>query len=78
MMFGGFSGLVYVAAGCALCLTVVGIPLGRQLFKLGRLSLMPFGLDVTHPPENLTPVVFVANFVWCADVYIWHARLPKM
>lgn len=34
------------AFGCLFCLTVVGIPLGRQCFKLAKLSLMPFGAAV--------------------------------
>ena len=28
------------------CITIVGIPFGRQFFKLARLSLMPFGASV--------------------------------
>ena len=33
--------------GCLWCLTVVGIPFGKQFFKLARLSLAPFGTRVS-------------------------------
>lgn len=32
--------------GCLLCITIVGIPFGKQFFKLARLSLCPFGTTV--------------------------------
>lgn len=33
-------------AGCLWCITIVGIPFGKQFFKIARLSLMPFGARV--------------------------------
>ena len=35
-------------AGLALCITIVGIPFGKQYFKLARLSLAPFGVEVVR------------------------------
>lgn len=35
-----------VVMGVILCCTIVGIPFGKQYFKLARLSLMPFGTEV--------------------------------
>ena len=34
------------ALGLLLCLTVIGIPFGRQCFKIAKLALMPFGAQV--------------------------------
>lgn len=34
--------------GCILCVTVVGIPFGKQCFKFAKLALMPFGSSVTR------------------------------
>lgn len=31
-----------VVTGCLWCITIVGIPFGKQFFKLAKLSLMPF------------------------------------
>ena len=40
-IFGGFlSGLSWLLAGLFYCITVVGIPLGRQCFKFASLSLI--------------------------------------
>lgn len=36
----------HVLAGVILCLTIVGIPFGRQHFKLASLALTPFGARV--------------------------------
>lgn len=32
--------------GLLLCLTVVGVPFGKQHFKLAKISLMPFGTRI--------------------------------
>ena len=46
-IFGGFaSGLSWVLAGMLWCITIIGIPIGRQCFKLAKLALMPFGATV--------------------------------
>jgi len=36
------------ALGCLCCITIIGIPFGKQFFKLARLSLMPFGATVVE------------------------------
>ncbi|WP_251158070.1 YccF domain-containing protein [Caniella muris] len=46
-VFGGVEmALGYLAIGSLLCLTVVGVPFGLQLFKMAKLSLLPFGAEV--------------------------------
>lgn len=32
--------------GCVFCITIVGIPFGKQCFKYAKLALMPFGATV--------------------------------
>ena len=34
--------------GCILCITIIGIPFGKQFFKLAKLSLMPFGATIVQ------------------------------
>ncbi|NLS76444.1 MAG: hypothetical protein GXY76_04195, partial [Chloroflexi bacterium] len=47
LVFGGFvAGMGYIIGGLLLCLTIVGIPFGRQAIKLGRATMTPFGRDV--------------------------------
>ena len=43
---GLLSGLSWVLAGLICCITIIGIPFGKQFFKIAKLSLMPFGADV--------------------------------
>lgn len=38
--------ILHAVIGLILCITIVGIPFGKQHFKLARLALMPFGADV--------------------------------
>ena len=40
---GWYTALIHIVMGLILCLTIVGIPWGRQHFKLIEISLMPFG-----------------------------------
>lgn len=46
VLFGWELCLGYVMAGIVYCITVIGIPFGRQCFKLAELSLIPFGASV--------------------------------
>ena len=64
-VFGGFAiFLGYVLGGLLLCLTIVGIPLGFQCFKLAGGVLAPFGREVREveqPPGVLTTLL---NVIW--------------
>lgn len=47
LIFGGlWACLMHLLFGMLLCITVVGIPFGRQHFKLAGLVLTPFGKNV--------------------------------
>lgn len=47
IILGGFIvALLYFLAGLLMCCTIIGIPFGTQLFKIGGLALSPFGKDV--------------------------------
>ena len=43
---GLLSGLSWVLAGLLCFITIIGIPFGKQFFKIAKLSLMPFGAEV--------------------------------
>lgn len=38
--------LVHFIFGALLCITIIGIPLGKQHFKLAQYSLFPFGCTI--------------------------------
>ena len=45
---GGVCFLKNIWISCTLicCITIIGIPFGKQFFKIAKLSLMPFGAEV--------------------------------
>ena len=49
ILFGGlYTALVHIVMGAILCLTIIGIPWGKQHFKLVEISLMPFGKRIIY------------------------------
>ena len=34
--------------GCVWCITIIGIPFGKQFFKIAKLSLRPFGAYIVN------------------------------
>ncbi|MFU0827227.1 MAG: Inner membrane protein YccF [Lachnoclostridium sp.] len=48
-LFGGaISGLCWCLLGCLWCVTIIGIPVGKQCFKFASLSFFPFGKSVRY------------------------------
>jgi uncharacterized membrane protein YccF (DUF307 family) len=48
LIAGWWLSLGHLISGVALCLTIIGIPLGLANFKLVRVSLAPFGRDIVE------------------------------
>ena len=49
IIFGGlYTAIMHIIMGVLLSITVIGIPWGRQHFKLTELSLMPFGKKIVY------------------------------
>ena len=47
LLFGGLElALGYVIGGVICCITIIGIPFGKQCFKLATLAITPFGANV--------------------------------
>ena len=62
LIFGGLlQGLSWSLAGVLWCLTIVGIPLGKQCFKFARLAFCPFGKEVVYGGGVMSQV---ANIFW--------------
>lgn len=61
-IFGGFlSGMGWLLAGCLWCITIVGIPWGKQCFKFAKLSFFPFGKEVEYGGGSVS---LVLNIIW--------------
>ena len=61
-LFGGLiGGLSWAIAGLLWCVTIVGIPIGRQCFKLAGLAFFPFGKEIQYGGGSVS---FLVNLVW--------------
>jgi uncharacterized membrane protein YccF (DUF307 family) len=45
---GLYTAIVHIVMGAILCFTIIGIPWGKQHFKLVEISLMPFGKRIIY------------------------------
>ena len=64
-VFGGFViFLGYVLGGIVLCLTIIGIPLGFQCFKLAGGVLAPFGREVRSIRQPDSTLSVILNIIW--------------
>lgn len=62
IIFGGFlSAIGWWIMGILWCITVVGIPVGLQCFKLSSISLNPFGKKIVNDGGTVS---FLLNVVW--------------
>ena len=65
IIFGGvLIALEYFAAGIILCSTIIGIPFGIQMFKLGLMSLVPFGQHAVEQPTGTGCIYSIFNIIW--------------
>jgi uncharacterized membrane protein YccF (DUF307 family) len=51
ILAGWWLAIGHILTGVAMCLTIIGIPLGIASFKLVPVSLMPLGKDIVHVDE---------------------------
>ena len=83
LLGGVWTALYWFIAGVLLCLTIIGIPLGKQCFKAAKLTFAPFGKTVVthferHPIANLLWIIlagwelavgyFFASLICCITV----------
>ncbi|MGO2083730.1 YccF domain-containing protein [Vagococcus sp.] len=61
-VFGGLTGAIgWFIVGLFWCLTIIGIPVGLQCFKIANLCLWPFGKRVIHEGNGFSLLV---NLIW--------------
>lgn len=62
-VFGGFiHSLIWALWGILFSITVIGIPVGIQCFKMAGLQLAPFGKRVEYRSSGVTGML--ANILW--------------
>ena len=80
---GIFTAIAWFFLGIFWCITIIGIPFGKQCFKFARLSAWPFGTTVNsnfgkHPIANIIWIIFGGIFlaisfffvglIWCITI----------
>lgn len=65
LVVGGLlTALLYYLNGLLMCITIIGIPFGVQLFKLGTYALWPFGHEIVSGPNDTGCLSVVMNLLW--------------
>ncbi len=77
------TGLSWFFTGIIWCITIIGIPFGKQAFKLARVAFWPFGTKIVtnfgkHPIANILWLIFGGAFLafgylilgvlWCITI----------
>lgn len=74
VIFGGlFLALEYMLGGLIICLTIVGIPFGFQIMRLGLFALWPFGGEVVAAEKPVGCLSTLLNIIWILVGGIWIA-----
>ncbi len=64
-ILGGFLvALYYWLVGVLFCITIIGIPFGLQLIKIGTFALWPFGHDIQSGPNDTGCLSILMNVIW--------------
>lgn len=58
---GIWQGLLWTLEGLLWCITIVGIPIGKQCFKFAKLAFFPFGREVVYGGGAVSTL---ANIIW--------------
>lgn len=61
LLGGWITSLSWALAGLLWCITIIGIPVGTQCFKMAGLSLFPFGKEVEYGGGTVSLLI---NIIW--------------
>lgn len=65
LLLGGLIlGLCYIFIGLFFCFTIIGIPFGYQLMKIGLYALFPFGREIEFGGGEPGCLSLVFNVIW--------------
>lgn len=67
---GIIDSLLWFISGILWCITIVGIPLGKQCFKFAKLAIAPFGKDIIFTESTAKTIV---NIIWIIFTGLWYS-----
>lgn len=75
-IFGGlFEAIGWWIAGILWSITIIGIPVGKQCFKMAKMQLAPFGKEVVEKEKS--SIGLIANIIWII-VFGWEIALINL
>jgi uncharacterized membrane protein YccF (DUF307 family) len=78
LIFGGFlSGMGYILGGLLICLTIIGIPVGKQAIKLGIATMTPFGKQIVATDRAAEIGNILLNILW-AVLFGWEIAVTHL
>jgi uncharacterized membrane protein YccF (DUF307 family) len=77
LLFGGLATAIgYFMGGIAMMCTIIGIPFGIQMIKIGSLALWPFGRTFEVSKGELPGCLYsLLNIIWLLIAGLWIALL---
>jgi uncharacterized membrane protein YccF (DUF307 family) len=77
LIFGGLATAIgYFFGGLVMMATIIGIPFGFQLIKIGSLCLWPFGRTFQVDRGNVPGCLYsILNIIWLLIAGLWIALL---
>lgn len=74
LLLGGFiTAMGYITGGIAMMLTIIGIPFGVQMIKIGIMAFWPFGSTFEINTEISGCLSGLLNIVWILIAGFWIA-----
>ena len=71
-LFGGLEAAIGCFTGSlALAITIIGIPVALQTFKIGLLCLWPFGAEVKETDGPIGGIRIPLNLIWIIFGGLW-------
>ena len=77
-VFGGLEAAFgYFTGSLALAITIIGIPLALQTFKIGLLCLWPFGAEIRSTESPTGCIRIPLNLIWllCGGLWAWFVHV---
>jgi uncharacterized membrane protein YccF (DUF307 family) len=77
LLFGGLATAIgYFLGGLAMMVTIIGIPFGFQMIKIGSLCLWPFGRTFQVDKREMPGCLYsLLNVIWLLIAGLWIALL---
>lgn len=75
-IFGGlFEAIGWWFSGLLWSITIIGLPVGKQCFKMAKMQIAPFGKEIVE--KEKTSIGLIANIIWII-LFGWELALINL